>query len=111
MSRTYALQDLHEAVSFLSDPLLRARLEEGVRVVADRVAQGDRLVTLMGGKIDALKLVSSLTLFELAALRLAASPGNQELATFATRCEQVLAVAQMQGFPRCQFTLESIRTN
>ncbi len=54
----------------------------------------------MGSEIDALKLVSSLTLFQHvgeAAEDLAAS----ELAKAA---DHVLTIAERQGYPRCSFT-------
>ena len=58
LARRYALRDLGEAVDYLRDPLLGPRLGEITRLVAARLARGDRLVELMGGRIDALKVVS-----------------------------------------------------
>jgi len=109
MSRAYALQDIHEAVAYLSDPLLQSRLAQVTQAVADRLAQGDRLEKLMGGRIDARKLVSSLTLFELAARKIPAGPGGQDASAFAALCARVLAAAKAQGIPRCQYTVDSIR--
>jgi uncharacterized protein (DUF1810 family) len=109
MSQSYALQDLPEAATYLRDPTLRSRLVQITQVVADRLKQGDQLPKLMGGKIDALKLVSSLTLFELAGRKLATGPDDQDAAGLLALFGQVLAIAETQGFPRCQFTLESVR--
>src|SRR3954465_10447497 len=62
-ARTYALRDLAEACDYLRDPLLRARYEEITGAVSEQLARGISLEDLMGGRTDALKLVSSLTLF------------------------------------------------
>ncbi len=59
----YAIRDLAEACDYLRDPLLRARYEEITVAVSDLLARGIALEDLMGSRIDALKLVSSLTLF------------------------------------------------
>ncbi len=72
MAENYAIRDLAEACDYLRDPLLRARYEEITAAVSDQLARGLALEDLMGSRIDALKLVSSLTLFRAAARRLAA---------------------------------------
>ena len=71
IARTYAIRDLAEACDYLRDPLLRARYEEIAGVVSNQLARGRALEDLMGGSTDALKLVSSLTLFRAAAQNLA----------------------------------------
>src|SRR5438874_13050014 len=71
MARDYAIRDLDEACAYLRDPLLRARYEEIVAAVSEQLVRGLRLEALMGSRIDALKLVSSLTLFRAAAEPLA----------------------------------------
>src|SRR6267378_4426678 len=70
-ARAYAIQDLGEACDYLRDPILRARYEEMVAAVSEQLVRGIRLEDLMGSQIDALKLVSSLTLFHAAAEQLA----------------------------------------
>lgn len=97
----YGLQGIAEARAYLQDQTLALRLHTLTSAVAARLTQGTRLVILMGGTTDALKLVSSLTLFEL----LAAEAGNP---TFSAVCAEVLAVAEREGFPRCQFTLAAL---
>lgn len=109
MSQSYALQDLAEAVAYLRDPTLRARLVQITAIVAERLEKGDQLTKLMGGRIDALKVVSSLTLFELAARKLDTGPDSKDGTEFAALCGRVLSAAETQGFPRCQFTIASIR--
>ena len=64
------MQDLGEACAYLRDPILRARYEEIVAAVSEQLARGIRVEDLMGSQIDALKLVSSLTLFRAAAEQL-----------------------------------------
>ncbi|HEV2840502.1 MAG TPA: DUF1810 family protein, partial [Chthoniobacterales bacterium] len=71
-ARAYALRDLAEACEYLRDPLLRAHYEEIAGAVSEQLASGRALEELMGGGIDALKLVSSLTLFHAAGQALAA---------------------------------------
>ncbi|MDQ6625546.1 MAG: DUF1810 domain-containing protein [Verrucomicrobiota bacterium] len=81
MATRYAIRDLAEACDYLRDPLLRARYEAITTAVGDQLALGRRstgeggrglaLEDLMGSRIDALKLVSSLTLFRAASERLA----------------------------------------
>lgn len=99
----YALRNLDEARGYLRDDILRARLIEATEAVADRLADGVRLRELMGGEIDALKLVSSLTLFERAAAERAAN--DEAMATIAALCRRVLAIAEQQGYGRCAHTL------
>ena len=108
MSRTYALASLREALDYLRDPLLGRRLAQVTRVVADQLAAGIPLRELMGSAIDAVKIVSSLTLFELASRQLATEPAAPpHVEELAASSGEVLALAEREGFPRCRFTLEN----
>lgn len=60
-SRKYAIADLEQARAYLSEPVLGARLREAATVVADSPEPDAQA---MFGGIDALKLQSSMTLFE-----------------------------------------------
>lgn len=103
-AQSFALRNLAAAISFLRDPLLGPRLIRITHVVAAQLARGVRLTELMGGRTDALKLVSSLTLFELAAREIfPAGPGEYD--SFVADCETALTAAARQGLPRCQPTL------
>lgn len=105
-ARTYALRDLAEACAYLRDPLLRTRYQEISDAVSDQLAGGRLLENLMGSNIDALKLVSSLTLFRVAAQSLA-----REDATFnslAQRCASILQQTAGQGYPPCAQTLAQL---
>jgi uncharacterized protein (DUF1810 family) len=105
-ARAYALRDLGEACAYLRDPILRARYEEIVAAVSEQLARGIRLEDLTGGQIDALKLVSSLTLFRAAAEQL----GREDpiFASLAERLAALLEQTSEQGYPACDFTLGRI---
>ena len=102
-ARAYALRDLAEAREYLRDPLLRARYEEIARAVSEQLARGRALEELMGSRTDALKLVSSLTLFRAAAQSLASE--DPVFSSVAQRCESTLEETSAQGYPACAHTL------
>lgn len=107
LAEAYGLDGLAEAEAYLRHPALRARLLEVTEVVARQVARGADLRRLMGSGVDAQKLVSSLTLFEGLARRLAPEglPGLDRLAPEAAT---VLAAAAAQGLPPCAFTGQAL---
>jgi uncharacterized protein (DUF1810 family) len=105
-ARAYAMRDLGEACAYLRDPILRARYEEIVATVSEQLARGIRMEDLMGSQIDALKLVSSLTLFRAAAEQLARE--GPVYASLAERLAIVLGQTSGQGYPACDFTLARI---
>ena len=108
MAEKYAIGDLAEACAYLRDPLLRARYEEITAAVRDQLARSIALEALMGSRIDALKLVSSLTLFRAAAAHLA----NDDPAfddSLARVIDSVLDHAAAQGYAPCVHTLHSVR--
>jgi uncharacterized protein (DUF1810 family) len=103
MAQKYALRDVQEANAYLQHPELAQRLIAVTRVVSEQLHRGTPLTTLMGSEIDAVKLVSSLTLFEAIANRLADhSPEARALLPLATA---VLEQAAREGYPRCEYTL------
>jgi len=61
MAVRYAIASAEEARAYLADPLLSARLREGVAAMLAH--KGESAEAILGG-IDALKFRSSLTLFE-----------------------------------------------
>jgi len=63
-ARSYAIRDMGEARAYLAHPLLGARLAEAAQAVLGWA--GQRSAEAMLGGIDALKLRSSMTLFEAA---------------------------------------------
>src|SRR5437868_1200945 len=86
-ARAYAIQDLGDACTYLRDPVLRDRYEEIVAAVSEQLVRGIRVEDLMGSRIDALKLVSSLTLF-----RAAAEQPAREDSTFTSLAERLAAL-------------------
>jgi uncharacterized protein (DUF1810 family) len=108
-AQRYGLRDLGEACAYLEDPQLRRNYLAAVAAVEEQIfRQGNSLVSLMGGQIDTLKLVSSLTLFREAALRIARAEADDALTELATACERILDAAAQKGFPRCTFTLSRL---
>ena len=104
-ARRYAIRDIAEAVAYLNDPVLGPRLTTITQAVVDELRQGADLEPLMGSHIDALKIVSSLTLFAAAADASATSTHLPEHHEFARLAREALTIAEAQGFPRCQRTL------
>jgi uncharacterized protein (DUF1810 family) len=105
-AREYAIRDLEEAAEYLRDPILRARYEEISGVVKEKLASGRAVEDLMGSRIDALKLVSSLTLFRAAAQSLADE--KSAFASLTQCCDSILQQAAAQGYPPCAQTLARI---
>jgi uncharacterized protein (DUF1810 family) len=109
MAVTYGLAGPEEGVAYLEDRVLAARLVDAVSAVRAHVAplQGApaRLEIVMGSRIDALKLVSSMTLFA----RLARDVGGRpDLDALAHHAEAILVAAAAQGYARCAFTEEAL---
>ena len=72
MAQRYGIQGLEEARAYLTEPILRSRLEEVIAVMADQLSQPDQtLEKLMGSGLDAAKTISCFTLFEAAGLAIA----------------------------------------
>ncbi len=105
-AQTYAIRDLPEACEYLRDPILRARYAEIAAAVKEQLARGVALPRLMGSSLDALKLVSSLTLFRAAAETLAQD--NVAHQSLAACCAEILEQAALQGLPPCQKTLAQL---
>jgi hypothetical protein len=63
------------------------------------------LPRLMGSTIDVTKLVSSMTLFGNLAKQLHAGEGGDEYAALARAADDILAVAETEGYAPCRFTL------
>jgi uncharacterized protein (DUF1810 family) len=62
-SKLYAISSLDEAKEYLAHPVLGARLRECTRVILSY--KGDDIYAIMGSNIDAIKLRSSMTLFDI----------------------------------------------
>lgn len=101
----YAISDRREAEDYLRDEELRHRLAEITQVALEQLRAGVALDVLMGAHVDALKLVSSLTLFETAGASLATV---DDVAGFVQSAGAVLDIAESQGYPRCAFTQRAL---
>jgi len=110
MAQLYGLRDLNEACAYLEDPQLRENYLSAIAAVEEQIFHhGNSIIHLMGGQIDTLKLVSSLTLFREAALRVAAQAGaDNALTGLAGACERILNAAARDGFPQCPVTLSLV---
>ena len=95
----YGLQGVEEATAYLRDPVLRDRLLRATDAVVTQLQRdpGRSLVDVMGSEIDALKLVSSMTLFREVARR-ASDPD------LAAKADALLDTARRQGYRECEFT-------
>ncbi len=105
-AQAYAIRDLAEAWDYLRDPLLRARYEEITAAVSDQLAHGLALEELMGSRIDALKLVSSLTLFRVAAESIRSE--SPTLQSVARHCDFLLGLTAAQAYHPCAHTISEI---
>jgi uncharacterized protein (DUF1810 family) len=104
----YGLAGAEEARAYLRDPLLGERLVESAVVVRRHLGGGaarpGRLVELMGSEIDALKLVSCMTLFRHVAGTPRAEDPAPRFAAMAEHAGAILDAAAGQGYPPCAFT-------
>ena len=103
MAQTYGLQGVDEASAYLLDPLLRSHLLAAANAVRQHLDRNPpaRVREVMGSDIDALKLVSSMTLFREVARR----SGDDEVASVA---EAILHTTRKQGFRECEFTISAV---
>jgi uncharacterized protein (DUF1810 family) len=104
----YGIVDLPEARAYLQNETLRSRLLTITAAVAEQARGGYLLSAVMGSSIDAMKLVSSLTLFAHVARQLHAAEHSDAYRELATTAEEVLATAAAQGYPACRFTLDRL---
>lgn len=113
MSAHFAIADEAEAIEYLRDPDLRARLLTIATAVAERLnaRQPGSLRVLMGSDIDARKVVSSLTLFGRVAEGLHAAEGLEVYQRLASVADEVLAAAVAEGFAPCEYTLHRLRAD
>jgi uncharacterized protein (DUF1810 family) len=106
----YALAGREETSAYLADEVLRVRLVEAVTAVHEQLLGPSkrRIDWLMGSEIDALKLVSSMTLFA----EVARDPSVRDLTdveTLRKMAEEILGAARGAGYPACERTLAMLR--
>jgi uncharacterized protein (DUF1810 family) len=108
MAVHYGLRGAEEAAAYLRDPVLLERLVTASDAVRAHLAPGRgkaaRLDEIMGSNIDALKLVSSMTLFRHVAARLLTDGPHPQLAALVQHADTILAAAAAEGYASCAFT-------
>jgi uncharacterized protein (DUF1810 family) len=111
ISREFAIDGEDEAMDFLRDEELRSRLLTITQALAQRItgSKGVSLRTIMGSDVDARKVVSSLTLFGHAVKALRETENAATYLPIAAVADEVLKVAQSQGYPPCEYTLRRLR--
>jgi uncharacterized protein (DUF1810 family) len=106
----YGLADAEEAADYLRDRVLGERLVAAAAAVQTHLTNAKpgsvRLEELMGSEIDALKLVSCMTLFRHVARALNAADPQRQFAAMADHADAILAAAARQGYGRCTHTEE-----
>ena len=109
----YGLAGVEEAAAYLRDRVLGERLVTAADAVRAHLSGATgrpiRLAGLMGSEIDALKLVSSMTLFGHVAKTLHAADPQPRLAAMAAHADAILAAAAAQGYARCAYTEVHLR--
>jgi uncharacterized protein (DUF1810 family) len=107
----YALASPLEAEAYLRHPVLGERLVAVTEAACQHLSLRPPapLRTLMGSSIDALKLVSSMTLFERVARSLDAREADPRHARLAVLSQAVLDAARAQGFAPCSHTEARLR--
>lgn len=111
-ARYYGLDGADEAAAYLRDDVLGDRLVAAAAAARDHLAHAQpvRVDVLMGSGIDALKLISCMTLFEHVAKRLGAADPRPRFASMAEHAEAILTATTRQGHRRCAFTEEYLKT-
>ena len=101
-SQFFAIESLEDANVFLRNNLLRSRLLDTLCTIKEQISQPSevRLVQLMSGKTDALKVVSSVTLW-------LSITEDHELKNV---CISILEIVESQGFTPCKYTLDWLET-
>jgi uncharacterized protein (DUF1810 family) len=104
----YGLARAEEAADYLRDQVLGERLVQASALVAAHLAgvkgRPVSLEELMGSEIDAVKLVSSMTLFAHVAGTPHAADPQARFAAMADHADTILTIAAAQGYRRCSYT-------
>ena len=98
-SQRYAINSSDEARAYLEHEVLRERLMQITKAVAERLEEGALPKVLMESSIDCQKLSSSMTLFHSVAVAI----GDDYVSTITQR---VLGQLEVHGWPPCIRTLE-----
>jgi uncharacterized protein (DUF1810 family) len=116
MAQRFGLDGIAEARAYFQDFTLRGRLIESTSALQQGLERGSThlLRDVLGSEIDAMKVVSSLTLFRAIARTDTEKPGEPfaaaPVSSFVTTATELLYLAAAQGFPECGFTLDRLST-
>ncbi len=113
ISRKFALADHEEAALYLAHPTLGPRLLQAMQAVRAQLdpPASRQVVALMGGPVDAQKLVSSCTLFGYVAQLMLRDKDKAVAARalgVATVCREIQEMAERQGLQPDLFTLDAM---
>jgi uncharacterized protein (DUF1810 family) len=110
MAIRYGLQGVPEATEYLRDAMLRGRLVVLTHALVTQLQArpAPALHAVMGSEIDALKLVSSMTLFREVARRANEAQPLADYAELAANADAILSSAAAQGFAECAPTLREL---
>ncbi len=111
LAERYGLDGVDEAAAYLRDPELGRALAAAAQSAAQQLQAGVPIDALMGSDIDALKLVSSMTLFGPVARAEHARSALPALGALSGRADQILGAAAAAGYPPCAFTRERLRAS
>jgi uncharacterized protein (DUF1810 family) len=105
-AQRYGLNGVAEAMAYARHPVLRARLVAVAEAVDGHLSRqpAPRLDDIAGSEIDALKIVSSMTLFGDVARRLQRVAPHPDHARLAAAAASILDIAASQGIPACART-------
>lgn len=108
-SMQYGIADVAEADAYLCDRVLGERLDEITRALEAHVCDTTtpKSFNEVLGDIDAMKVVSCLTLFVEVARGREAQP-MPWVGAFQKSAERVLSAAAQEGYQRCTFTLQRL---
>ena len=105
MSQAYGIDGVREAVEYLRDAVMRARLLSIVSALAAQRRTGStRLSDIMASRLDAAKVMSSMTLFGAVASRLHAEGACADCGGIARYAEEILGWGEDEGLPSCEYT-------
>jgi uncharacterized protein (DUF1810 family) len=108
MSETFGIDGESEAIAYLRDPELSARL---ITMTSALLAQRSRRTTLsavMGSSLDAAKVISSMTLFSLVARTLRHEQSCRECDQLVRDADTILAWGAEEGLGPCEYTRSNV---
>lgn len=103
----YGIDGESEAIAYLRDPELREHLNVIVAALLSHRHHA-ALSRVMGSRLDAVKAMSSMTLFAAVARTLHAAGECAACGAIAQSAEEILSWGEAEGLVRCAFTLARV---